>query len=68
MNKLLSVYANDIKRNDIFIRGNNGEDNTFKIVSIDKTSIKDYVYITNRQGDTIRLSRLCLWRIKQAKQ
>jgi hypothetical protein len=64
MTSIKIVYADSIKRGDIFVRGNNDEDLTFKIHSIDKTSIKDYVYITDRKGNTMRLSRLCLWKVK----
>lgn len=60
-----TIYADNIKRGDIFVRGNNDEDLTFKIHSVDNTSTKDYVYITNRKGDTVRLSRLCLWKVKR---
>jgi len=65
--KKMNVYADNIKTGDMFLRGNDSEDITFKVNSIDKTSIKDYVYITNRKGDTIRLSRLCIWRIGRAQ-
>ena len=63
MNNIKQVYADSIRNGDIFVRGNNNEDTTFKIYSVDRTGTKDYVYITDRKGNTLRLSRLCTWNV-----
>jgi len=63
MNNIKQVYADSIRKGDIFVRGNNNEDTAFKIYSVDRTGTKEYVYITDRKGNTLRLSRFCIWNV-----
>jgi hypothetical protein len=61
MKNIEQINTDDFKRGDTFVRSGNND--LFKIYSIDKTSTMGYVYITNSKGDTLRLSRLCLWSV-----
>ena len=41
MNNIKQVYADSIRKGDIFVRGNNNEDTAFKIYSVDRTGTKE---------------------------